>query len=260
MTLEIRYAVPYLSALSWTLNPMTPSVPVSDQFGNRGFQIVKADPSISIDILGYIADEPIGPVQYKFENARYVAIASALESIRGTWESAFNELLEDFAVTKEQPNGVNVVGLPYYLRLDRWDVNFTPGSANDVKAIVGIYSDEACTKVVAYKTLTFLDGASQRSRVITRSQIVERITQVTAAEASDQRTAELAQLNAQLDQFDKQELQIGSLPELLKNPVVVQSIGQLCATLFTALKSVERKWAGIDVAALMGRFALPEIE
>jgi hypothetical protein len=260
MAKEIRYAVPYLSALSWTLNPMTPAVPVSDQYGNRGFQTIKEDPAISIDIIGFIADEPIGPTKYKFEGANYEAMATALASIKETWGEAFDALLEEFSITKDQAPEMAAVGLPYTLRLDRWDVNFTPGSANDVKAIVGVYDDEECAKVVAYKVLTFLDGNSQRARVNTRAQIVARIDQVTLAPASDQRTAELAQLNAQLARFDKEELQIGSLPELLANPVVIQSVGQLCATLFTTLKATDSKWAGLDVEAVMALFALPEIQ
>lgn len=275
--METRYGIPFLAGINWTINTVVDGVPVTDAYGNQGTARVSKEPSLELTIINFDGDEPLGTEVYSFKEADYAALLPSLEGIKAAWEAAFDTMREEFDITKTQPAGTDTIGLPFYLRLDRWNVNLDPAANNSVIALIGVYSDPECTKLKAYKAVTAIDGKSQRIRAANRAQLVSAIESLQAiidgTNTLEDRlpedrpkiiataTAELPTRQAQLAKHDKQEGSIGSLAVLLAMPTVQTSVGQLCALVFSTLVATDPRWIDIDVAALMAPevFKIPDV-
>lgn len=279
MSVQIRYGVPFVAGIAWTINQVVDSVPVTDRFGNQGQANVPNEPNVKFTIINYDGDEPLGEEVYSFEGEDYTAMLEHIESVLDEWAAAFEEIREEFAITKTQPPTVAKVGLPFPMRLDRWVINLNPDATASVTALIGVYASDKFEpeSLRSYKAVTAIDGKAMRNRAANRSTMVASIK--TAEDIVNgvnkledrlpqdrerikaQAANELTSFTHQLANFDKQSKSLCPLANLLNKPSVQQSVGLLCATLFTTLVNTDPRWANIDVVELMKpeTFKIPDV-
>lgn len=277
---EIRNAIPYLAGLEWTLNKLNQTVPVRNAYGAEGFASQAIEPQLVVTILTYVAGDQLAPKVYTFAGDKYAELKPALQPVLDQWQIAFDKMLNEFSLTRDQSAQEKALGLPYYLRLDRWKVNITPGAAASVQAVVGVYETYNAetgeyANPVSYKVLTSIDGNTIRQRQSDKANLqdaVNRLQEIVdgAADMSiyvdpdavlKGAQVELPQRKKQLADFDLQEGSLAPLKNMLDDEAVQQSIKLLCNVLFTKLKEIDSQWANIDVIGLLDPsiFKLPDV-
>lgn len=277
MTAEYRYAVPFVSNITWTLNKVQDQVPVQDEYGNKGFANVPEDPNIKFTIGYYDGDEPLGNENFEFKDEKYASFLPAIAGVTQSWDDAFDSIREDFSITKTQPSNMAAIGRKFYMRLDRYIVNLDPAQSNSIVVLIGVYHDDKYTKIKSYKAVVALDGKTLRARqerkdnintaiknledIISGANPLDNLLPDDKVRAKDNATKELPARKAELAQLSKADGSITAMASLLGKPEVQQSVGLLCASLFTLLKTTDPAWAEIDVQQLMDPaiFKIPDI-
>ena len=213
------------------------------------------------------------------------------------WTDAFDAIADEFPQTAEQPEGASAWGPPVYLRPDAFQANLHPTQKKSVLIRVGVYSDAAYTKLQTNLHLVFEDGNSKREREANIAQLQQSRIQATANIAQLNELITLKQNNQTLpenvnpqyasqtvEQLQgvvksiEQELvyrdaQIAELQRVIAGDLnkllggegtplqvkVLTSVGALCTAILGTLKASNPDYAGIDVAAIMSEFAVPDI-
>ncbi|GIW89609.1 MAG: hypothetical protein KatS3mg109_0041 [Pirellulaceae bacterium] len=280
MPQEIRYATPYLSGLRWRLNPIKEGTPVQDAQGNQLMRIDKRDRGLTVEIIPYVAGVVAQTRVYEFNEQSQPTVDEVLSStgvdVAAAWQAALDSMANEFPILQDPPPEQSAAGLPYYLRLDSWNAVLPYEGAKSVTAIIGLYEDPAFKRVGAYVPIVFADSATVEQRQSTRQSLERQRDEAEAiladptaypgwadlSEDDQQRVLEQARMTRdqavrQIATMDAQL--VGSLAPLFADPTVQQSIGALVQAVFMSLKESRPEWSQIDVAALMSRFALPEV-
>lgn len=282
--MEIRYTVPYVSALHWVLNdPINEAIPVKDQNGNQQSVVVKRDPGITFEVTPYLGNIPTKTISYEFKkfpedtnNGMDDILQAAGVDVAQIWADSLDQMAEVFPILAEPEVDAKKFGPAYFLRLDSWKANLDLATNKSVVAIIGVYDSTDFSNVTAYISLLFADGNTLRQREQELAQLQEQVNladsilanpptfpnwnQLTVEEknqridqaplAKKYATERINQINSQL---------VAPLSNLLGIPAVQQSIGALLVGLFATLKATDPEWAEVDVASIMSKFALPDI-
>ena len=278
--MEVRYATPYLSGLRWRLNPIKEGTPVQDAQGNQLMRIDKRDRGMTVEITPYVAGVAAQTRTYEFTETSTPSLADVLAGtgvdVAAAWQSALDAMANEFPLLQDPPPEQATVGLPYYLRLESWNAVIPQQGAKSVTAIIGLYEDEAFQRVGAYVPIVFADSATIGQRHNARASLQQQLEQAESIlvdpptypdwdnlpgeqreQLREQAQATREQAARQIAAMDAQL--VGPLGPLFADTNVQQSVGALAQAIFTVLKETQSEWSQIDVAALMSRFALPEV-
>jgi len=280
--MEIRYATPYVSGLRWRLHEIAEGTPVQDQSGNQAIRVDQKQPGLTIEITPYLGTVKGKTKPYEFGDGTnglpsMASVLKAAGDVATVWAGALNQMADLFPLLKEPAAGAKKHGPPLYLRLDSWQANLQWEGAKAVTAILGLYSDPQFKSVDAYVSLVFADGTTLRQRERQREEFRSQIAQADSILAEppsyanwDNLTAEqqqqlvkqapLAKRSAEENLARMDTQLVAPLAQLLSLAEVQQSIGALIATCFSGLVASEPSWKDVDVATVMSKFVLPDVD
>lgn len=280
--MEVRYTTPYVSGLRWRLHEIIEGTPVQDQSGNQAIRVDQKKPGLTIEVTPYLGTVKGKTKPYEFGDGSnglptMADVLAGAGDVAGTWAAALDQMADIFPLLKEPPAAAKKDGLPVYLRLDSWQANLQWDGAKAVTAILGIYSDKNYADVQAYVSLVFADGATLRQREQQRDAFTAQIEQADSIlsdpptypnwsalnhEQQQQLTkqAPLAKKSAQENLTRMSTQLVAPLSDLLSIVEVQQSVGALIAACFSGLVAADADWKDVDVATVMSKFALPDVE
>lgn len=284
--MEIRYTRPYLSQLRWILNPIVSQVMAEGPNGSQMPRLQTHEPGLTVEITPYLGSTNLQPQEYSFPSVlaegqtgpvmNDVLTASQVD-VQAVWADALNSMTNHFPVLQDQDPSEAAVGLPFHLRLDVWHAVLPWTGAKRVTALLGVYETETFENVRAYLPLVFNDGDAMRQRSAAVVQLMDQLAQSDSilsdpptyegwddleeeqkTRLTNQATVTSVQAQQQLDRINAEF--IAPLGDLFAMDPISSSLGALVAGIFATLKASQPMWADIDVAALMGHFALPKVD
>ncbi|AMV31723.1 hypothetical protein VN12_06350 [Pirellula sp. SH-Sr6A] len=190
--------------------------------------------------------------------AESILLAGGLPTLTALWQDVFSDALDEFTEWSEPE--VAAGGIPLYVREMQWDARIPYESAKSITLKVGLFDTEQEEGAPALYTLSFEDAATRAQREAYNAQLVQRITQLTAAiaglpegpsETRTQMEQELAGYQAEKAQRDAVEN--GLMSDLLSNASVQQSLPTLLVAILGALKAVY--WPDLDMSLVQTRLA-----
>lgn len=187
-----------------------------------------------------------------------ILLAGGLPILEDLWADVFSDALDEFEVWKEPDGGS---GIPLEVKEMQWDARIPADGPKQVTLKTGLY----ITRVVDGKTVTdysipptittlqYEDRATRKQRLEMMGQINDRITQLVTELAGLPDGPKKKQVQADLDRMRADKAQrianeIGSFPDLLKNPSVQKSLPALIMAINEVVK--EQNWPTLDMAVV----------
>ncbi len=203
--METRFAVPYVSSITWQLNKINMQDVVQTNAGPRQ-AFYAQDPYMSFDVTSYIAGREVGTITYNFpktlkEDQEGVTVAELLAGsttdVLALWsQTILDQMSNSFPGLADQDPQYQAIGTPHYLRLDAIKVILPYSNNKAVTATIGVYLDDKFTQPTKYLELVFADGDTLRARESEKTQLDHVFANNEAVIANAESTPELFPLPA----------------------------------------------------------------